>query len=290
MLILLPALFSSINVLGNTYVGFYNVINWPVISVSVINGTYTSNGIVILISPEEPLNQEYATFTGIGLIGGNYLLINGIIYANGTIDIAETIPINASVSLGVTNNKAIAQLGINITTYPSDYEMIGQRTYHIGQLEREFSINAAINNSALVIHGTQLGNSPSNKTGIMSMKMRGNRSIVYAIIDSSLITTIALITLLMISPSVLKYQVYNDKECINELFAGLIRRLGIRDPSLTHRDIRNYLAGDPRVNNDIIDKLIDYYEAAIYGNKPIKCEEFKKVIREALNASARGRN
>ncbi len=233
MLILLPALFSSINVLGNAYVGFYNVINWPVISVSVINGTYTSNGIVILISPEEPLNQEYAAFTGIGLIGGNYLLINGIIYANGTIDIAETIPINASVSLGVTNNRAIAQLGINITTYPSDYEMIGQRTYHIGQLEREFSINAAINSSALVIHGTQLGNSPSNKTGIMSMKMRGNRSIVYAIIDSSLITTIALITLLMISPSVLKYQVYNDKECINELFAELIRRLGIRDPSLT---------------------------------------------------------
>ncbi|WP_243665586.1 hypothetical protein [Vulcanisaeta sp. JCM 16159] len=45
-----------------------------------------------------------------------------------------------------------------------------------------------------------------------------------------------------------------------------------------------------KVNNDIIDKVINYYEMAIYGNRPIKCEEFKKLIKEALNAGSRGRN
>ncbi len=283
-------LFSSINALGNTYVGFYTVINWPVISISLINGTYTNNGIVIVIAPGTP-GRGYTVFTGVGLIGGNYLLINGVMYANGTIAIAESIPINASINLSTVNNKAITQLGINVTTYPSDYEVIGQRTYHIGQLEREYSINTVINSSALVAHGKQLGGVVSNsgKVSNTSKETQGNYVITYAVIDSSLIATTALITLLIISP-LLKYQVFDDRECIDDLFTKLVRRLGVEDPSLTHRDIRNYLTRSFRVNNDYVDRLINYYEVAIYGNRPIKCEEFKKVIREILNAGARGRD
>ena len=84
-----------------------------------------------------------------------------------------------------------------------------------------------------------------------------------------------------------KHQLY-DKECINELFARFIRVLGIRDPSLTHRGIRNYLMRDSSANNGAVDKVIYYYELAAYGNKPIKCEEFKRVIRETVNAGSRG--
>ncbi|WP_054854932.1 hypothetical protein [Vulcanisaeta sp. JCM 16161] len=242
-----------------------------------------------MISPGRLLNQEYTAFTGIGLIGGNYLLIDGIIYANGTIDIAELMPINSSVSLGTINNGAIAQLGINVTTYPTDYEIIGQRTYHIGQLERGSSINTVVNSNVLVINGKQLVGTRNNEVSIMKEEMRSSHVIIYLIIDFTLIATTALIALLLIMP-LLRYQVYDDKECINESFAKFVRRLGVKDPSLTHRDIRNYLMRSSKVNDDIIDRLINYYEVAIYGNRPVKCEEFKKVIREALNANVRGRN
>ena len=289
-LILLPISLSLTNA-ATEYVGFYNVISWPVISVSIINGTQTSNGVIIVISPGEIQSQQYEAFTGIGLIGGDYLLINGIIYVNGTISIAELVPVNTSVSLGIINNGITTQLSINVTEYPSDYELIGQRTYHVGQLERESSINTIIINiSAPTIHNEykQLGGIQSSKTHITSTRVQGTHTIIYIVINFSLIATIALIALLMISP-ILKYQVYDDRECINELFTRFVRGLGIKDPSLTHRDIRNYLMRDSKVNNEVINRVIYYYEIAVYGNKPIKCEEFKKVIREALNASARGR-
>ncbi len=291
ILTLLLALSSAIGALGGTYVGFYKVINWPVISVSLINGTYASNGIIIVISPEVEPNQQYEAFSGIGLIGGGYFLVNGIIYVNGTISIMELTPINSSMGLGIGNNETTAQLSINITAYPSDYEVVGQRTYHIGQLERGISITAAMGNvSGVVIHGGQttiVRRNGGNATG------EGVRSIyvpIYVIINSSLTSTIALIVLLIAAPSLLKYQVHDDRECINDLFVKVVRRLGVRDPSLTHRDIRNYLTGIPGVNNGVIDEVIHYYEMAIYGNKPIKCEEFKRLIEVILNAGVRGRN
>ena len=292
-LILLPISLSSISTVSGEYIGFYNVINWPVISVSIVNGTRTSSGVIIVISPEETPSQQYEAFTGIGLISGDYLLVNGIIYANGTISIAEFVPVNASVSPGIISSKTTTQLGINITAYPSDYELIGQRIYHVGQLMRESSVNTimAINtNTSAIYNGhKQLMSAQSGNTHIKNTKARSTHAVVYVMISFSLIATIALIALLMIA-TMLRYQVYDDRECINELFTRFVRKLGVKDPSLTHRDIRNYLMRHSGVSNEAIDKVIYYYELAVYGNKPIKCEEFKKVIRDAVNAGSSWRH
>ncbi|WP_054856803.1 hypothetical protein [Vulcanisaeta sp. JCM 16159] len=233
LLTLIITLIPPINALGSTYTGFYNIINWPVISVSIINGTYTSNGIVIVISPQELPNQQYYAFTGIGLIGNNYLLINGIIYANGTISIAEITAINASVSLS-SNNEINTQSSYNITTYPSDYEVVGQRTYHIGKIVGKTATNTAMtgsNNSSAIYKG-QTSNIQFSAIHGTNVEVSNNGIIIYIIINSSVIATISLIAMSMIMP-LLKYRVHNDKECIDELFTKLVKKTGLKDLSLT---------------------------------------------------------
>ncbi|WP_054849531.1 hypothetical protein [Vulcanisaeta sp. JCM 14467] len=278
-LILLSIFLSSANTASGGYVGFYSTINWPVISVSIVNGTQTSSGVIIVISPREIPSQQYEAFTGIGLIGGDYLLVNGIIYANGTISIAEFVPVNTSVSPGITGSKTTTQSSINITAYPSDYELIGQRAYHVGQLVRESSINTimAINtNTSAIYNGhKQLMSVQSGNIHTKSTKARNTYAVIYVMINFSLIATIALIALLMIAP-ILRYQVYDNRECINELFIRFVRRLGVKDPSLTHRDIRNYLMRYSGVNNEAIDKAIYYYELAVYGNKPLSVRNLRR--------------
>ncbi|WP_054843521.1 hypothetical protein [Vulcanisaeta souniana] len=132
-LLLIIALFTPLYAIGGTYVGFYNIINWPVISVVLYNGTSTGNGVVIVITPENPLNQQYEAFSGIGLISDHYFLINGVIYANGTINIASLTPVNASMSSGGVSN-AISGTGNNSAYGGFEHVVIGGRTYGVGQI------------------------------------------------------------------------------------------------------------------------------------------------------------
>jgi hypothetical protein len=105
----------------------------------------------------------------------------------------------------------------------------------------------------------------------------------------SLFATISIIALFMLIPAI-RFYVGDNKECINKAFIKLIKKLGLKDSSLTHRDIGNYLKDHLiGVDEGLIDRLINYYETTIYGNDNVKCEEFKSLIRQLVRESVRRR-
>jgi len=285
ILILIVALIITPGtVFSNTYVGFYNIINWPVLSVTLINGTSKSNGIIIVISPGELSNQPYEIFSGIGLISDNYLLVDGIIYTNGTISIAELTPINASISSGNVGNEVTATPGVNITIYgTSDYVVIGQRTYHVGQMTERSSIMSNNVSGNFIMSNGNINNAQSTVMHSVNKKGESSNIIMHIIVNSSLLTTVLMITLLISLPF-LRIQIRDNKDCINDAFIKFVKKLGVRDPSLTHRDLSKYLLRNNYQLNDTVNRVINYYEMAIYGNRPIKCEEFKRLVKEVLNA------
>ncbi|MGC9152826.1 MAG: hypothetical protein ACP5GY_03720 [Vulcanisaeta sp.] len=276
---------------GSNYIGFYSSINWPVISVSIINGSHVDNGIIIIISPSTKLNQQYEIFSGIYVVGSDYFLVNGVIYINGTIYITALTPVN--VTLSSSNVKPATGIG-NVNYGGFEYMVKGGHTYRAGQIESQtiglptihsinsvgnmnnFNINNAINGSEKATYELNQPH-PSNTKSPSSL-----------ILNASLITTLLLIILLLASPFI-KYELSNNKDCINREFTKLIKKLGLNDPSLTHRDIGNYLKKSLYLDDDLIDHLINYYEIAMYSNKNVECEEFKALINEIINARIRRR-
>nr|KJR71803.1 MAG: hypothetical protein TU36_05850 [Vulcanisaeta sp. AZ3] len=270
---------------GNYYVGFYNVINWPVLSVSIVNGTSTNDGIIIVISPSIQVTQ-YTVFSGIALIGNEYLLVNGIIYSNGTIYITSTTPVNTTVSTNTNSVFNTTQPIVNTTYGGFEYIVEGKHIYRAGQIRippinssriRNITSNVVIRNvtSSVVVHEASAPREP-----VVLMRIP-----IYV----SLFATISIIALFMLIPAI-RFYVGDNKECINEAFIKLIKKLGLKDPSLTHRDIGNYLKDHLiGVDEDLIDRLINYYETTIYGNGNVKCEEFKSLIRQLVRESVRRR-
>ncbi len=262
--------------------GFYNIINWPAISVILYNGTSTGNGVLIIITPENSLNQQYEAFSGIGLINNHYFLTNGVIYANGTIYIASLTPVNASIGSGSVSN-VISGTGNNSVYGGFEHVVIGGRTYSIGQI-RTGQLSSGIRGTSIVNNSTnQVVNATTTPTQFTtSRKSTRALSLRVVLLDFSTITTLLLITMLILTPFI-ELDSRNYRDCINTSFIGLVRRLGLRNPSLTHRDVGSYLVGNLGINNDAVNRLINYYEVAIYGNGDVNCEEFKELVRTVLN-------
>jgi len=269
---------------ATNYMGFYEVINWPIISISIINGTSTSHGVIIIISPNKPVNQQYYIFAGIGVLGNGYFLIDGMLYPNGTISIYSLTLLNTTISKG----NVTTAVTYNNTEYGGfENIIVGGHTYREGRVPimplRTSSSQATANTTA-----TGMGGSVNSLT-VKSKVVANNVSLRYLVVMVSLITSFSLITLSIILPLIGTGR-SEGRVCINDSFIRLIRKLGLSNPSLTHRDVGDYLINHLHVNEGLVNKLINYYEIAIYGGVHIECEEFKALIKQVIDEGIRRRH
>ncbi|GGP22032.1 hypothetical protein GCM10007981_16660 [Thermocladium modestius] len=69
------------------------------------------------------------------------------------------------------------------------------------------------------------------------------------------------------------------RRCIDQEMRRLVDWLGARRPSLTPRE----LVGEaPPWAVEAVSRVVDVYEAYVYGGVPIECAEFKRAVSEAM--------
>ncbi len=69
------------------------------------------------------------------------------------------------------------------------------------------------------------------------------------------------------------------RRCIDEEMRRLVDWLGARRPSLTPREL---VEEAPPWAVEAVSRVVDMYEAYIYGGAPIECAEFKSAVSEAM--------
>jgi len=71
----------------------------------------------------------------------------------------------------------------------------------------------------------------------------------------------------------------NKRKCIDHEMSRLVDWLGARRPSITPRELINEA---PPWSIKEVSRVVDMYEAFMYGNEHIDCGEFKKAVAEAM--------
>jgi hypothetical protein len=286
ILTLIALVLITSKALATYYMGFYEIIKWPIISIVIINGSSANEGIAIIITPSSLDNQQYYVFSGICVLGNGYFIINGILYMNGTMEIYSLTPLNTTMGMEKTpSSSSVVALTRNTTEYGGfEYIVVGGRTYRVSQyrsapLNTKASIGA-LNNS--IATGTGVINVANNLHGGHNKSTGTQSSLGHLIITASLASTLSIIALLITIPF-MGVGAGGGRECINKSFIWLIRKLGLKDPSLTHREVGEYIIKQLHVDHQLVDKLINYYEIAIYGGVDIKCEEFKALIKQVID-------
>ncbi len=94
--------------------------------------------------------------------------------------------------------------------------------------------------------------------------------------------TITLMCMLMVAQQLVLRMRRNPRECLEEGIVKIVRRLGIREPSTTHRDSLRILS--LRVNDDLVTRLLLMYEEGVYGGRNVDCDEYTRLLRKLLKS------
>jgi len=99
--------------------------------------------------------------------------------------------------------------------------------------------------------------------------------------SSSFIVVLGLLASLMASTIAASMIIISEdrRRCIDHEMSRLVDWLGARRPSITPRELINEA---PPWSIKEVSRVVDMYEAFMYGNAHIDCGEFKKAVAEAM--------
>lgn len=239
---------SSTILINATYI----LVSWPVVTIDLPNNTL---GILVIVSSN--VTQLNTAFTGmLTLENGSSYIVYGFIGTE-NVYIFSMEPITESQNTGLRNTEVILH---------------GQRV--AGTIIDNASINAGvINNTSTTVSST------ARKATIKAM---GRQSLYMVFMGMMVGSILSLIGMTMVMQYVIPEISRNARECLEDGMVRVIRKLGIREPSTTHRDLRRVLG--LRVNEELLGRFLLMYEEGVYGGKDVDCKEYRKLLRKLMKS------
>lgn len=224
------------------------------------------------------------------------LLLNGTSYlAYGVLEVKYT-PINGFIYLKIYVS-SVAQLALpqsqgqrNRTSNSVNSSLLGGNNTGISEPTNVGSVNPPyidIGNTTLGGHVMPPGFTHTpiganyNVTGVVSSTASVINSRQYPLATFSLIAMGLIFTVLLTFLAVTRLR--SSEDCavrgMRRIVNKLDKSLNIYRPNLTGSDIVKYLTYFIS-DNMLITRVMSMYEAHIYGDEPINCEEYNKLVKE----------